>query len=178
MVQALSPKDEAGSTTSSVGRTGLIVWRTCSLLLIVVSTIMQVGLTVLMNQKLDQQIQRADSLAFGRHSLSLGLLPQSQVNISGASRISGTTSAIEQGALGLADLSCLGTSLATKNFVYADPKMAPSQPWISPRPATESPATLSDSTSGATRRWYWPFKRHVPASSSKTSAKTQIDGSR
>lgn len=178
MVQVLFPKDEAGSTTSSVGRTGPAVWKACSQLLIVAFTITQVGLTVLMIRRLDQQIQLLDSSAFGRRSLNLGLLPQSQVNISGASRISGTTSAIEQGALGLGDLSCLGTNLVTKNFVDADPKMAPSQPWISPRPATESPATLSDNFSTAMRRWLLPFKRHAPASSSKSSAQMQNKSSR
>ena len=173
MVQVLSPNDVAGSTTSSVGRTGHTAWKACTLLLIVVSTITQVGLIVLLTPKSDQPIRPVDSSASGRPSLSLGLLPQSQVNISGASKICGTTSANEVESLGSAVVSYLRTNPGIKISVVADPEMAPSQLSIYRQPAIESPVTSSGSTSTATRRWLWPFKRHAPASLSKESAKKQ-----
>ena len=178
MVQVLSRNGEAGSSTNIVGVTGRTVWRTCTHSLIVAFTITQVGLTVLMIERLDQQIRALDSLASGRHSQSLGLSPQSPVNINGANRTYGTISAIEAERPGSETLSALRTSHETRHSASADPEMAPSRRPIFRPPVIGSPVTLLDNFSAAMRRCWLPFKRHVPASLSNPSAKKQLENSR
>jgi hypothetical protein len=164
MVQVLHPREVVGSPTSIAGETGHQPWKTCSLLLIMVSIITAVGLVALTVELLDLRIQLADLSASGRHSQSLGLSPQSQANISGASRTSGTTSAPVSQNLGSEIASCFRTNQGIKSCAGSDPEMAPTPRSIFRPRAIESPATVWGSTLRRIRRWFSPSTVHVPAS--------------
>lgn len=140
--------------TNTVGRIGRIPWNASTQLPTVVSTVIAVGQTEYI---LDERLVHKDYVlgwyVFLRPTRSRGLLPRSRVQISGVSRISGTTFATGRRSHGLTALFASAIKALTKTYALWGPGLARLLPLIYQRLATVSPATLLGRCFGQIRNY-------------------------
>jgi hypothetical protein len=138
--------------TNTVGLTGQIPWNPSTQLPTVVSTVIVVGQTeFILDERYAQESLLLEWYVFLRPSRSRGSLPRSRVQISGVSRISGTTFAIDADPRGLTALFAFAIKALIRSSVLWGPELARLLPSIFRRLAIVSPVTLLDRCFGKIR---------------------------